>query len=159
MTNSTPKFSNSRMERQGSPNQNVKQRVYHSGQRSPNYHLNSMTITNSKMIARTPIINYSGATPSRNNGRPPMGRQAFTPPCSAPKNISARSTPPRNESPRGSPSNGSFYAGAKFSEPPTPDRLPKPPSHWTGFMSTCSEEARDSCLMAQHFKMMLNIQA
>jgi len=61
------------------------------------------------------------------------------------------------------------YAGAKFSEPPSPKVLPKPPSHWFAddddssndsiienrnplFSSKCSE-------MAYQLKLMLNVQA
>uniref|UniRef100_A0A1B6CP37 Proline-rich nuclear receptor coactivator 2 n=1 Tax=Clastoptera arizonana TaxID=38151 RepID=A0A1B6CP37_9HEMI len=69
-----------------------------------------------------------------------------------------------NQSP--SPTLGTFYAGAKFSEPPSPNALPKPPSHWTpkirmssggafpfllgGNINSCNE---------MHLKMLLNVKA
>ncbi|KAL4232073.1 Proline-rich nuclear receptor coactivator [Mactra antiquata] len=60
----------------------------------------------------------------------------------------------RSPSPQENP-----YAGAKFNDPPSPDLLPKPPSHWTCFENTVSEEQEPgSCNdMASQLKLLLKV--
>ncbi|XP_028982141.1 proline-rich nuclear receptor coactivator 2 [Diachasma alloeum] len=131
MTNSAPKMSN-RVERQGSPNTG--------GKRNRGGTIKSSSYFNSscKQVKNSP-----------------NGRQSCSPQFSS-KN--GGNSPMRHDSPRhGSPTNA-YFAGAKWSEPPSPASLPKPPSHWTTrLMTSCQAEACHN--ISNHLKMILNIQA
>lgn len=134
MTNSTPKLNN-KVERQGSPNTNGKRQRLG---KSTTYFTNS----GNKKI---------------NNGRlscsPPFGKNMTSSP------LRHEHSPVGNNN--GSPTNSSFYAGAKFSEPPSPASLPKPPSHWTSrfIITSCQRSSETCCSMTNHLKMLLNVQA
>lgn len=65
---------------------------------------------------------------------------------------------PKSGTPRSSPSLGCHYAGAKFSEPPSPDSLPKPPTHWN--MSSFGMGPIDQYMeISQQLKMILKVEA
>lgn len=134
MTNSVPKLNN-KVERHGSPNVGVER------------HHRSSAINSST------FFHNDGTSYSRNS----TGRLNCSPRYSS---KSTRNSLLRNNeySPRGSPTN-SFYAGAKFSDPPSPASLPKPPSHWTTRLMTSCQQADRSCDIPNYLKMILNVQA
>lgn len=49
------------------------------------------------------------------------------------------------------------YAGPKFSSPPPPSVLPKPPSHWIS--STIHSFDGDIAAMSQHLRMLLGVES
>lgn len=50
------------------------------------------------------------------------------------------------------------YAGAKFSDPPSPKLLPKPPTHWTASNEKIKTNVNSNFLdMTCHLKMLLNV--
>jgi len=101
------------------------------------------------------------------DGQAKKGRRSTTDSTGLPLTPNSRqgspkvASSPKNGSPRLSPSLGCHYAGAKFSEPPSPDSLPKPPTHWTGFcMTTLGAEETDNFReISQQLKMILKVQA
>ncbi|KAI4489763.1 hypothetical protein M0804_003945 [Polistes exclamans] len=149
MTNSGPKLNN-KLERQGSPNTGGKKHYRSNPMKSSPFHYNT-----GGRFGKNGTNNNNSSSSSCSTGR-----LSCSPICTG---KSSRNSPLRHDSSsqRGSPTNN-FYAGAKFSEPPSPASLPKPPSHWTKntLMTSCQEsERRLQSASSNHLKMILNVQA
>ncbi|XP_026672565.1 proline-rich nuclear receptor coactivator 2 A [Ceratina calcarata] len=142
MTNSVPKLNN-KVGRQGSPNVGVER-----------HHHRSSAIKSSTFFSN--CNNNANTNGRSSHGRSSTGGRSSCSPQGSSKG--SRNSPLRYEySPRGSPTN-SFYAGAKFSEPPSPASLPKPPSHWTARLMIGCQQSNRSCDIS-NLKMILNVQA
>ena len=80
----------------------------------------------------------------------------------SPKRVMLSTSPASSSAVAAAAALGAFFAGPKFSEPPSPASLPKPPMHWT--TQTCAAAAAaaegDPCRrFSNHLKMLLNVSA
>jgi hypothetical protein len=80
-------------------------------------------------------------------------------------------SPTGKSSPNKLETNGAAYAGAKFSHPPAPNALPRPPTHWTATgdfpneyfkenSGTIISLGNNTCSdLSDHLKLLLKVQA
>lgn len=146
MTNSTPKLNN-KVERH-SPKWSGKKRISPAaGQQQRKcaapISIPGRTQSSSRWLSSSPSSPCSPKSPICSSTRI-YYRRGYQSPSGS---VSSRSE---------SPTNCSFYAGAKFAEPPSPLSLPKPPMHWTG--TDCAMQQLD-CPFTAHLKMVLKVQA
>lgn len=98
--------------------------------------------------------NSSPSKPSRLHQSPLREQKK---PLHASDNLKIVNTPPAEAVPEYLKDGEKVYAGAKFSEPPSPSVLPKPPSHWVGENEPQeSNQSREQ--MTVHLKSLLKVQ-
>ncbi|KAM9339120.1 uncharacterized protein ABDE67_016775 [Symphorus nematophorus] len=87
--------------------------------------------------------------------QPPLREQKR--PLHASNNLKIVNTPPAEAAPEYLKDGDKVYAGPKFSEPPSPSVLPKPPSHWVGENEPqqCNQSREQ---MTVHLKSLLKVQ-
>ncbi|XP_057341484.1 proline-rich nuclear receptor coactivator 2-like [Microplitis mediator] len=155
MTNSTPKMNN-KVERQASPSSSAKKRsrgtprsTYfnnnkYSNSTTPNHNNNNINNTNINNSITTGRLSFSPC--GKNHSY--YSRSNDSSGYSTSSSLSSRS------SGNGSPTNN-YFAGSKWSDPPSAAALPQPPSHWTPIQC---QQLHDN-LLSNHLKVILNVQA
>jgi len=122
---------------------NMKNREGRKGSRRPRYNSSGSSSRGTPSPRhcedRTSPISPSGELALKMPGFSPIPRETYT-------SLS------RSPSPQ-----GNAYAGAKFSEPPSPESLPKPPTHWMNFGAVLEPVTCDN--MSTQIKMLLKVAA
>jgi len=160
MTNSAPKLDNAKVHRQASPKvgyqHNHHQHNRSNSKSSPFLHKNGRHVARNAKDGRQSCSPYSPSSKNARNSPQQQQQQQSPPPQQQQQQPQQQRCEQR--SPSSSPTNN-FYAGAKFSETPSPASVPKPPSRWTSrLMNGC----RQSDSMTEHtrqLRIVLNIQA
>ncbi|KAH0948364.1 hypothetical protein HN011_010640 [Eciton burchellii] len=177
MTNSVPKLGNARVDRQASPkvgyqHQHNHQQTHRTGSKSSPFQYknsrHSIAATGkTPKDGRQSCSPYSSSSKSARNSpqhhhqqqQQPQQQQQQQQQQHQQQQQQQQQQRCEHRSPSSSPTNNSFYAGAKFSETPSPASVPKPPSRWTttGLMHSCRQLDRE-CEYTKELRIVLNVQ-
>ncbi|KYN41888.1 Proline-rich nuclear receptor coactivator 2 [Trachymyrmex septentrionalis] len=168
MTNSAPKLDNAKVDRQASPKVGYQYQHNHHHNRSNSksspflYKNGRHTVRNAK-DGRQSCSPYNSSSKSARNSPQQQQQQQHTP-----QQQQQQLTPQQQQqqqqqrceqrSPSSSPTNN-FYAGAKFSETPSPASVPKPPSHWTSRLMDSCGQSDSASEHTKQLRIVLNVQA
>ncbi|KYN16813.1 PREDICTED: myb-like protein P [Trachymyrmex cornetzi] len=159
MTNSAPKLDNAKVDRQASPKVGYQYQHNHHHNRSNSksspflYKNGRHTVRNTK-DGRQSCSPYSPSFKSaRNSPQQQQQQQQHTP-----QQQQQQQQRCEQHSPSSSPTNN-FYAGAKFSETPSPASVPKPPSHWTSRLMDSCGQSDSASEHTRQLRIVLNVQA
>jgi proline-rich nuclear receptor coactivator 2 len=120
-----------------------------------NNHIASRGLTSTKKGQR-----QQQRTGQQHQGPPSRGATPPNAPITPSRKNNNQRASPRPTSPPKSPSSMCAYAGAKFSDPPSPKVLPKPPIHWVSSSDNGFEMQGHHFLeMTSVLKNMLKVQA
>uniref|UniRef100_A0A1A8P5W4 Proline-rich nuclear receptor coactivator 1 n=1 Tax=Nothobranchius pienaari TaxID=704102 RepID=A0A1A8P5W4_9TELE len=103
--------------------------------------------------AATRNDNHTPKKPPSSRLPPPREQKK---PLHASNNVKILNSPPAEPEPEYCRDGEKIYAGAKFSEPPSPSVLPRPPRHWVGEDEPQQSSSRE--LMTIHLKSLLKVQ-
>uniref|UniRef100_A0A3B4UR21 Proline-rich nuclear receptor coactivator 1 n=1 Tax=Seriola dumerili TaxID=41447 RepID=A0A3B4UR21_SERDU len=105
---------------------------------------------------QTAAASHAAKKKDRSSPNKPPPREQKKP-LHASNNLKTVSAAPAETAPEYLKDGEKVYAGAKFSEPPSPSVLPKPPSHWVGENEPqLSNQSREQ--MTVHLKSLLKVQ-
>ncbi|KAM6991745.1 proline-rich nuclear receptor coactivator 1 [Tautogolabrus adspersus] len=104
-----------------------------------------------------PTKKKDNTTPNKPSSLHPPPLREQKKPLHASNNVEIVNASPAEDAPESLKDGEKVYAGAKFSEPPSPSVLPKPPSHWVGENEPQqSNQSREQ--MTVHLKSLLKVQ-
>lgn len=123
---------------------------------------NVMTRSRKPKQGQTPGVSHStkkidNSSPNKPSPLHQLPLRGQKKPLHAFNNVKIVNTLPAEATPEYLKDGDKVYAGAKFSEPPSPSVLPKPPSHWVGENEPQqSNQSREQ--MTVHLKSLLKVQ-